>query len=141
MGIVEIMSVPMVQGTLRYAWKLGVAKGERVSKESAEGLTFTKGIMPLVAACDSKAAEIIRQNTEDSKRDHNSKSWTDVKKALESTYACLGVTCEQVNGLVQGDAESGSDCRPRTRATALSARKRTPARIRLLDHLLRQLRQ
>lgn len=124
--IVEIMSVPMVQGTLRYAWKLGVAKGDRVSKESAEGLTFTKGIMPLVAACDSKAAEIIRQNTVVGKRDHNSKSWTDVKKALESTYACLGVTCEQVNGLVQGDAESGSDCKTKDKGDGTFCKEADP---------------
>jgi len=124
--IVAIMSVPMVQGTLRYAWKLGVAKGERVSKESAEGLTFTKGIMPLVAACDSKAAEIIRQNTLVGKRDHNSKSWTDVKKALESTYACLGMTCEQVNGLVQGDAESGSDCKTKDKGDGAFCKEADP---------------
>merc|ERR1719355_213403 len=58
--IVELMSVPLVQGSLRYAYK--VAKLQGGSKEKAEGAAFSAAILPRVHACDASAAKIISDN-------------------------------------------------------------------------------
>merc|ERR1740138_1653802 len=49
--IVELMSVPLVQGSLRYAYK--VAKLQGGSKEFAEGAAFSAAILPRIHACDA----------------------------------------------------------------------------------------
>merc|ERR1719265_1058679 len=58
--IVELMSVSLVQGALRYAYK--VAKLQGGSKEKAEGAAFSAAILPRVHACDEGAAKIISDN-------------------------------------------------------------------------------
>merc|ERR1719236_459539 len=81
------MTVPLVQGTLRYAWKTGHIGGndnkpsDQSAKNSAEGSTFAAAVLPLVHACDAAA----------------------VKAALEKTYRCLGITCAHVGGLLSSD--------------------------------------
>merc|ERR1712224_1117809 len=58
--IVELMSVPLVQGSLRYAYK--VAEEQGGSKERAEGAVFSAAILPRIAACYTSAAEVISTN-------------------------------------------------------------------------------
>merc|ERR1719506_284666 len=69
--IVSIMTVPLVQGTLRYAWKTGQHKDstgalvdnkptDQSAKNSAEGSTFAAALLPLVHACDADAAKTVR---------------------------------------------------------------------------------
>merc|ERR1711977_667623 len=58
--IVELMSIPLVQGSLRYAYK--VAKLQGGSKEFAEGAAFSAAILPRVHACDASAAKVISEN-------------------------------------------------------------------------------
>merc|ERR1711935_1262883 len=49
--IERLMQIPLLQGTLRYAWK---TDNEPYSeKAEAEGTIFALGILPVVAACDS----------------------------------------------------------------------------------------
>jgi len=48
--IVEMMSVPLVQGSLRYAYKVGELQGG--SKEFAEGAAFSAAILPRIDACE-----------------------------------------------------------------------------------------
>merc|ERR1719353_1894444 len=63
--IVSIMTVPLVQGTLRYAWKTGQIGGvdnkasDQSAKNSAEGSTFAAAVLPLVHACDADAAKTV----------------------------------------------------------------------------------
>merc|ERR1719236_72902 len=66
--IVSIMTVPLVQGTLRYAWKTGKIGGadnklsDQSAKNSAEGSTFAAAVLPLVHACDAAAAKTVSDN-------------------------------------------------------------------------------
>eukprot|EP00964_Phaeocystis_antarctica_P079180 scaffold49314_cov107-Phaeocystis_antarctica.AAC.1 len=59
------MTVPLVQGTLRYAWKVGKTGGvdnkltDQSSKNAAEGSTFAAAVLPLVHACDAAAAKTV----------------------------------------------------------------------------------
>merc|ERR1711985_53962 len=58
--IVELMSVPLVQGSLRYAYKVDKLQGG--SKEYAEGAAFSAAILPRIHNCDADAAKIISDN-------------------------------------------------------------------------------
>merc|ERR1740130_2521868 len=105
--IVSLMTVPLVQGTLRYAWKVGVTGGggnsasSQTSKNKAEGATFAAAVLPLVHYCNSAAATIVSDHM---KFGADAPNTTDVKSALEDTYACLGITCAHVGELMNGTA-------------------------------------
>merc|ERR1711985_136077 len=103
--IVELMSIPLVQGSLRYAYK--VAKLQGGSKEFAEGAAFSAAILPRVHACDASAAKVIsdNMNMEIAESARMSAGFGPVKKAFESVYECLGITCASVGGLILQDAE------------------------------------
>merc|ERR1719299_361564 len=105
-SIVELMSVPLVQGSLRYAYK--VAKLQGGSKEFAEGAAFSAAILPRVHNCDTAAAKTISDtmNMEiDKSAWVSADTYPAVKKAFESTYACLGITCAHVGGLILDGTE------------------------------------
>jgi len=96
--IVELMSVPLVQGALRYAYKIDQMSGG--SKEKAEGAAFSAAILPRVAQCNSNAAKLISDNMAMNALSPMKSGFTSVKQAFESTYACLGITCADVGGLI-----------------------------------------
>merc|ERR1719460_2998469 len=128
--IVSIMTVPLVQGTLRYAWKTGQIGGvdnkptDQTAKNSAEGSTFAAAVLPLVHACDADAAKTVSDHMKFGAAvyDKTTGAWASglkpetaaVKAALERTYSCLGITCAHVGGLLSGDGvtpEAGmGDC-------------------------------
>merc|ERR1719214_1885 len=108
------MTVPLVQGTLRYAWKTGQIDGvdNKPSDQSAENSTFAAAVLPLVHACDAAAAKTVSDHMKfgaavygkDGAFASGTKPDTAaVKAALESTYDCLGITCAHVGGLLSSD--------------------------------------
>merc|ERR1740130_1012081 len=116
--IVSLMTVPLVQGTLRYAWKVGKTGGvdnklaDQSAKNAAEGSTFAAAVLPLVHACDAAAAKVVSDNMKFGAAvyDKTSGAFTSgtkpdtgaVKAALEKTSSCLGITCAHVGGLLNG---------------------------------------
>ena len=66
--IVSLMTVPLVQGTLRYAWKVGQTGGvdnnlaDQSAKNAASGSTYAAAVLPLVHACDPAAASVVSDN-------------------------------------------------------------------------------
>merc|ERR1719262_923911 len=117
--IVSIMTVPLVQGTLRYAWKTGQIDGadnkptDQTAKNSAEGSTFAAAVLPLVHACDADAAKIVNDHmkfgaavydkTTGAFASGSKPDTSAVKLALEKTYDCLGITCAHVGSLLSSD--------------------------------------
>eukprot|EP00966_Prymnesium_polylepis_P273607 6320731-Prymnesium_polylepis.1 len=106
--IVALMGIPIVQGTLRYAYKVGVygpAGANTLSNsgltEKAEGATFAAAIVPQLHNCSAAAATIVWDNMKigAASTDHLA-----VKAAFEANYACMGITCAQVGGLCSGTA-------------------------------------
>ena len=108
------MTVPLVQGTLRYAYKTGkntagVANkaGDQDAKNHAEGATFAQALLPLVHHCDAAAAKVVSDNMKFDGQTFatgggitgTTADTAAVKAALESTYNCLGITCAQVGAL------------------------------------------
>ena len=111
--IVSLMTVPLVQGTLRYAWKVGQMNGvankasDQTAKNHAEGATFAQALLPLVHHCDAAAAKVVSDNMKFDGQTFPTgggiigtrPDTLAVKAALESTYSCLGITCDQVGAL------------------------------------------
>lgn len=96
--IVQLMTIPLIQGTLRYAHYQGVEE-VATEKAEAEGATFAATILPIVHACDgdgTKNAAIIYENM---KTGHDPTRFRKVKGALERSYNCLGITCSEVGGV------------------------------------------
>jgi len=92
--IVDLMAVPMIQGTLRYAYKVDKLSG--AEKEKAEGAVFAAAVLPRVAACDEDDAMTIYKNMAVGA---SSTSFDAVKKAFESNYKCMNIDGGVVGGL------------------------------------------
>jgi len=100
--IENLMLVPLIQGTLRYAWK---TDNEAYSeKAESEGTIFALACLPAVAACDAAAAKVIADNL--TVNQNGSADFAAVKGAFESTYECMGVDPAAVGGLY--DAATGT---------------------------------
>jgi len=99
--IVQYMTVPLVQGTLRYAFKVANLQGG--DKEKAEGAVFAAAVLPLVHSCDAAAATTISNNMKINVAAPMTDGFPAVKAAFEKTYSCLGISCEDVGGLLLTD--------------------------------------
>merc|ERR1712160_113079 len=86
--VVDLMYVPMIQGTQRYAYKVEKLSGGE--KEMAEGAVFAAAVLPRIFAEDEAAAQTIYDSMKvgASATDHKK-----VKKAFESVYSALGIKC------------------------------------------------
>merc|ERR1712025_490786 len=79
--IESLMYIPLIQGTLRYAWK---TDNEAYSeKAEAEGVVFALGVVPVVAHCDMEAANLIASNLQAGQA--GTADFAAVKAAFEST--------------------------------------------------------
>lgn len=94
--IEKMMTVPLIQGTLRYAYITSTDKNAG-EKAEAEGATFAASILPIVHACDEDAADIIYKNMKTGQA--NGANFAQVKGAFESVYGCIGVRGSDVGGL------------------------------------------
>jgi len=94
------MTVPLVQGTLRYAYKIGEVPSDRSQKNAAEGATFAAAVLPMVASCNAAAAATVTSNVKFGLYDAGTyPNYANVLEAMESTYTCLGITCAHVGSL------------------------------------------
>ena len=118
-GMVSQMTVPLVQGMLKYAWKADPVKGDSCAgqagnnaatvatnddsagtdcaKSWAEGWAFAAAVLPQVHKCDATAATTIRANLDvASTTGPMTGGVKAVKDAIESVYDCLGISCTDV---------------------------------------------
>jgi hypothetical protein len=116
--------VPLVQGTLRYAYKVGHVPAQQNAKNAAEGSTFAAALLPMVHYCHAASATTVENNmkfglTFDTNGANPTGTLPDfaaVKGALEAVYPCLGITCAHVGALGQVtsddliDATIGAKC-------------------------------
>ena len=94
-NIENLMLVPLIQGSLRYAWKM--ENEDYSEKAEAEGAIFAAAVLPVVHACDAGAAQTIADNVKVGNQ--GSGNFAAVKTAFESTYECMGVNGDHVGGL------------------------------------------
>jgi len=95
-SIEKLMAVPLIQGTLRYAF-LTSKYPKSGDKAEVEGAVFAASVLPLVHACDEDAAETIYSNMKTGQA--NTANFLDVKTAFESVYSCMGIDGRNVGGL------------------------------------------
>jgi hypothetical protein len=94
--MVALMAIPLIQGTLRYAYKID-RLGLTGDKEKGEGAVFAASIVPRVAHCNADDAATIMNNM---KVGAASTSFAAVKTAFENNYACMNITCPEVGGIL-----------------------------------------
>jgi len=92
--ITPLMYVPLIQGTLRYAYKVEQGAGE---KEQAEGVVFAAAVLPRVHNANEADAATIYSNMKIGAS--ATTSFAAVKSALENNYEAMGIDCAWVGGL------------------------------------------
>lgn len=98
------MAVPLVQGTIRYAYLTDIEFSPNVSEKArAEGAVFAASVLPVVNACSVEDAKIIYDNM---KVGSSATDFRAVKRAFERNYGCMGISGADVGGLY--DSVNGS---------------------------------
>lgn len=104
--IVETMSIPLIQGSLRYAYycdKSAICS----AKAAGEAAIFAASILPYVHKCSATHAATIAEAMNPSSFTCSSSvacqstktSFNDVKAAFEACYESMGILCSDVGGL------------------------------------------
>jgi len=99
------MAVPIVQGTLRYAYLTdpNLSNANSITeKAKAEGAVFAASVLPVVHACSPNDAKTIYTNLAVGSE---TTDFPAVKAAFENNYACMNIAGQDVGGL--WDHESG----------------------------------
>merc|ERR1719183_2046745 len=121
--VVALMAIPLIQGTLRYAYKLEFETGG--DKERGEGAVFAAAIVPRVAACSSADAATIMNNM---KVGATSTKFSAVKAAFEKNYVCMEITCAEVGGLWLGASnkyyDGAAPCAAATQTSGIAPHSR-----------------
>jgi hypothetical protein len=110
--IVDQMTVPLIQGMLKYAYKSDPAvsgvscDGQTAAhtadceKAWAEGWAFAAAVLPRLHYCDDTVATMVKENLDviipAGKASQMSAGFAAVKTKVETAYACLGITCDMV---------------------------------------------
>jgi len=94
--IVQIMTVPLIQSALRYAYFLD-GDPEPRSRVVAQGAVSAAAVLPYIAYCSSDDAATIYENLRVGASDPT--NFTVVKSAFENNYDCLGVACADIGGI------------------------------------------
>lgn len=94
--IEQLMAVPLIQGTLRYAYFIST-EIDPSEETKAEGAVFAASVLPLVHHCDPSAADTIYTSMKTAQ--NNRVNFGDVKKSFEGVYDCLELRCDDVGGL------------------------------------------
>ena len=110
--IVNLMKIPLIQGTLRYAHlrsegTVSYEPQRELSQVHAAGAVYAASILPLVHYCSETDAAALYETM---RADQTSVNFATVKKALEANYHCMGVTCSSVGSLWQGYFAGGATC-------------------------------
>lgn len=96
--IVQLMTVPLIQSTLKYAYIRD--RQASTEKEAAEAAVAAASILPIIHDCSKKDALTVWEYLgvlEDIDFVHV--NFLHVKKALQRNYKCLQITCDDVGGL------------------------------------------
>merc|ERR1711865_327718 len=102
------MLIPLIQGTLRYAYKADpVNEDPEPAKEIGEGWAFAAAILPEVDQCDASIAVMLRGNMDVTAAVAVADGYAAVADGLLNVYSCLGITCADVGGLLTSDDDAG----------------------------------
>lgn len=130
--IIHLMTVPLIQGALRSAFRLQFSathKGD--PEEQGRAVAFMASILPDLYSCSPQDADIVygELNLSSGK---TTPDFFKVKEAFERNYMCMAVTCEDVGGLYDHETDryydGASPCgKRRTRQSGRKKRGRGSA--------------
>jgi len=92
-----LLMVPLIQGTLSNFYSIDIFSDKR-SRTLGATYAFVAAVVPLVYNCSVPNGNMIYKDAHHP--NEGVASFEVVKGALERQYECLGVTCEQIGGLV-----------------------------------------
>merc|ERR1711937_325849 len=114
-AIVDQMTIPVVQGMLKYAFEsdpaatdgkkyCNVGAGDACDKALAEGWAFAAAVLPRLNYCDLAVAKLVKENLDVTAitgattqgNTHMTSGYATLKAEVEKTYPCLGITCDEV---------------------------------------------
>ena len=103
-AIVPQMSVPLMQGVLRYTLRTDAAAftadAAALAKNKAEGWTFASALLPQIARCSRAVADKVTRNMH-FKTGTMQDGYASVAASLQTVYACLGMTCADVGAYTE----------------------------------------
>ena len=105
--IVSQMTIPFIQGTLRYAEissRTGAQAPENLDKAQAEGVAFAALAAPRIAACPNGGAEDAEIIWSNMAYGASVPDYVAVKQAFERHYSCLNITCKDIGGMWKNGA-------------------------------------
>eukprot|EP00980_Cylindrotheca_fusiformis_P003785 scaffold834_cov123-Cylindrotheca_fusiformis.AAC.32 len=98
--IAVMMTIPLIQGTLRYA-HIVASKEEYNDEHGAKAALYALSVLPLVHSCSKDDAETIYENLKS--KDSADVDFSAVKNAFENNYKCLNIQCSEVGGIWDWD--------------------------------------
>jgi hypothetical protein len=101
-SIERLMAVPLIQGSLRYAYKRSLSSVED-DKEIAEGAVFAAAVLPILNNCSEPIADYVFESMKVGSRTPT--DFRDIKGAFEQVYDCMEIDGAAVGGL--WDTSSG----------------------------------
>merc|ERR1719281_1771115 len=137
-AIVDQMTIPLIQGMLKYAYESDPAAGAKCAstgddcdKALGEAWAFAAAVLPRLNYCDSSVAKLVKDNLDvtviagatASGDTQMTDGYAKLKEQVETTYPCLGITCEEVGvyqttaGVAKGGMSVCTD--PTTTSAAL----------------------
>merc|ERR1719421_1562790 len=115
-NIVDQMTVPLIQGMLKYAFKADPANDQgsctsgSCDKEWAEGWAFAAAVLPRLHYCSYETADMVRANLDVANVAPMKDGFAILKAEVESLYPCLGLTCADVGAFQnQAGVYTGAD--------------------------------
>lgn len=106
--------VTFIQGTLRYAHKLG-ERGSELAKELGEGATFAAAALPQLWAINKEAAKQVKKMfkiADGSKASKGKLKFKTVRMAFMCNYPEMGISCSEVGTLFDSVEPPIEACEP-----------------------------
>lgn len=107
--IESLMKIPLVQRVLRHAYAID-NHSNRLDKTQGLAAAFAASLAPHLYVCQRSTAHMVWKDLQPGNAP--GVSFELLKLNLERVYDCLGITCEDVGGLVHGDPSSGLEYFP-----------------------------
>ena len=128
-NIIKQMSIPLIQGTLKYAYQADPAiAGEDCTADSgknaltasdacvkswADAWAFAAAVLPRIDQCSSTAAKTVKDNLDIAAAAPMKDGFAAVKAAFEQCYCVLGITCADIGAYdASWSACSAGTCAP-----------------------------
>jgi len=99
--IASRMTVPILQGMIRYAYKMSALDGD--DEDKAEGAVFAAAVLPQLHQCDPSVAKLVYDElniNSDDEVDFNA-----LKAAVEGCYPSMDISCADVGGILNFNEE------------------------------------